>query len=197
MTKKNRPPSRPHLDEDPQTWIAQYGDYLLRFAQSRIGNRETAEDLAQETFLAAWNSRFRFAGQASLKTWLTGILKHKILDHYRRRASETAFRDLLDRHAGEDIEWLLDDSLFPAAWRASPAEEYDHKVLYAHFRKCSDSLSSRMREAFLYAEVDGLSGRQISQRLNISEANARTLVHRAKKMLRACLEHIHYRRQRR
>jgi RNA polymerase sigma-70 factor (TIGR02943 family) len=180
------------LDSEPRVWIDNYGDYLLRFAHSRVGNLETAEDLAQETFLAAWNSRRAFKGHSSLKTWLTGILKYKILDHYRRNAAETTFRDMLlkNEDGDGDVQWILDDSLFPAAWQASPETVYDRKKLYAAFLKCSDTLPSRMMEAFMFAEVDGLSGREISARLNVSEANVRTLVYRSKKLLRACLEFI-------
>ncbi len=184
MTKK--------IDLDPRAWIDSYGDYLLRFAQSRVGNRETAEDLAQDTFLAAWNSRRSFKGNSSLKTWLTGILKYQILNYYRRNTAEKTFRDMLLKHedGGGDMEWFLDDSLFPASWKASPEMEYDRKKLYAAFLKCSNTLPSRMMEAFMFAEVDGLSGREISARLNVSEANVRTLVYRSKKLLQACLEFI-------
>jgi RNA polymerase sigma-70 factor (TIGR02943 family) len=175
---------------EPQAWIDAYGDYLLRFAQARVGNRETTEDLVQETFLAAWNSRFSFRGESSLKTWLTSILKHKILDHYRRHASEAAFAELLKRHGDKESQWILEDALFPSAWRETPVDTLERQELYDTFLKCSDTLPSRMKEAFMFAEVDGLSGLQISERLDISVANARTLVHRAKKAMRACLEYV-------
>jgi len=178
------------LEAEPRLWIDNYGEYLLRFAHSRVGSLETAEDLTQETFLAAWNSRQSFKGNSSPKTWLTGILKFKLIDHYRRNADEKTFRDMLRKNEGKDAQWVLDDSLFPVAWQVSPEWEYDRKKLYAAFLKCSDTLPSRMMEAFKYTEVDGLSGREVSARLNVSEANVHTLVYRAKKMLRACLDYI-------
>ena len=64
-------------------WVDQYGDSLFRYALSRIRNREVAEDLVQETFLAALQSYDQFQGKSTVLTWLTGILRHKVVDHQR------------------------------------------------------------------------------------------------------------------
>ena len=78
--------------DDPAGWVDRYGDGLLRFALTRVGCRDTAEDLVQEAFLAAWQSRSTFDGRASLGTWLIGILRRKIADHYRAAGTGTTVR---------------------------------------------------------------------------------------------------------
>src|SRR5689334_15161019 len=69
---------------DPANWVDEYGDYLLQYAMSYVRDKQIAEDIVQETFLAALRSQKTFTGQSSLKTWLSGILKHKAIDHFRR-----------------------------------------------------------------------------------------------------------------
>ena len=73
---------------DPETWVDQYGDYLYRFALSRIKDQAVAEDLVQETFLAALHGRKSFKGHSAVKTWLSAILKHKIVDYVRKKSRE-------------------------------------------------------------------------------------------------------------
>ena len=69
---------------DPDLWVDRYDDYLYAFAQSRFVDRTTAEDIVQETFLSAINSMKNFKRHSSERTWLTSILKRKILDHFRK-----------------------------------------------------------------------------------------------------------------
>ena len=69
---------------DPLQWLDAHGDVLFAFARTRVGNPDTAEDLVQETLLAAWKAADSFAGQATERTWLVGILKNKVIDHLRK-----------------------------------------------------------------------------------------------------------------
>ncbi len=69
---------------EPNSWVDNYADYLYRYAQSRVNDSAVAEDLVQETFLSAWKARERFEGRSSEKTWLSSILKNKIIDYYRK-----------------------------------------------------------------------------------------------------------------
>jgi len=69
---------------NPNEWVDRYGDALYGFALARVNNKQTAEDLVQDTFMAAVKSQKRFKGKSSEKTWLFGILKHKVIDHYRK-----------------------------------------------------------------------------------------------------------------
>ncbi len=78
----------------PENWVDQHGDYLFRYALLRLRNREVAEEVVQETFLAALQARDKFNGQSSEKTWLVGILKHKVIDHFRRTSKEVHLEDI-------------------------------------------------------------------------------------------------------
>src|SRR5215472_19276111 len=71
-------------------WLAAHGDYLFNLAVGQVRDPLVAEDLVQDTFLAALKARDRFAGRSSDRTWLVGILRHKIFDHLRRVCRERA-----------------------------------------------------------------------------------------------------------
>src|ERR1043166_10273569 len=76
----------------PDEWVGAHGDYLFNFALGQVRDGSVAEDLVQDTFLAAFKARDRFAGQSSERTWLAGILRHKIFDHLRQTCRERAVR---------------------------------------------------------------------------------------------------------
>ncbi|MDD5273254.1 MAG: sigma-70 family RNA polymerase sigma factor, partial [Methylovulum sp.] len=87
------------LTSDPSKWLDDYGDALYRYALLRVRSEPLAEDMVQETLLAAWQSFAQFTGQSSVKTWLIGIMKHKIIDHFRKYSHET---DSLDDFEDDD-----------------------------------------------------------------------------------------------
>ncbi|NOY23070.1 MAG: RNA polymerase sigma factor [Acidobacteria bacterium] len=93
-----QPPNSPHFD--PKQWVEKHGDYLYRFALLRVHNPQIAEDMVQETFLAALKSNANFEGRSSERTWLTGILKNKIIDHYRKNVRTAGFSETL---SAEDV----------------------------------------------------------------------------------------------
>src|SRR3954447_25587177 len=82
---------------DPARWVDEHGDVLYRYALTRVRKPDVAQDLVQETFLAAVRGHEKFAGQSSVRSWLCGILKHKLCDYYRKLGRETSFTDLESR----------------------------------------------------------------------------------------------------
>ncbi|MBT9555540.1 MAG: hypothetical protein IV100_05890, partial [Myxococcales bacterium] len=118
-------PGGPVADRlDPNAWVGRHGDFLFRYAMKRLGDRHVAENVVQETFLAALRARERFAAGASERTWLTGILKHKIIDAHRARLRQPSSAD------DEDVEALLFDE--SGRWRADAAKadvELDRQAL--------------------------------------------------------------------
>ena len=88
LTMSDIPTDTKAILDKPETWVDKYGDLLYRYALSRIKDPSTAEDLVQETFLAALKARRTFRGRSSARTWLIAILKHKIVDHIRKRVRE-------------------------------------------------------------------------------------------------------------
>ena len=102
-------------------WIDSYADNMFNYAYVRVRNRETAKDLVQDTFLSALQSLDSFRGESSEKTWLYSILKNKIIDHYRKKASDktVAFPGVdglseLDLYFDEEGEWKV--SVRPLEW---------------------------------------------------------------------------------
>ncbi len=175
---------------DPEAWVDQYGDYLYRYAISRIHEPAAAEDLVQETLLAALQSKEGFQGRSSEKTWLTGILKYKIIDHIRKKSREQPTdtieltADAMHEHFDEKGGWKVG----PAKWAVSPKELLEQKEFWKVFYNCLSKLSERLAEAFALRELDGLSSQEVREILNISATNSYVMLYRARMRMRDCLE---------
>lgn len=185
----------PRLNSD--AWVDQYGDALFRFAIARINNREIAEDLVQETFLAAVQARERFKGQSSEKTWLFGILKHKVIDHYRKNKPLIYEQDRW--HNPDNPDGFFDAKgswqIRPEHWSADPGKSQDVKEFLDHFYRCLSDLPQRSADAFVYREIDGLNTEEICNLLDITAANCWVILYRARMLLRKCLELVGFSRQ--
>ena len=181
---------------DPLEWFDRYADYLFSYARRRVREASAAEDLVQETFLAALSANQSFSGKSSEKTWLTGILKHKIYDYYRKNnhqndvAAETdlAAEDYLFERADEwDGHW--NDRFAPAEWNgASPFGAVEAGEFQTVFSGCLNGLPERVAGVFVLREVDDLTGAEICEMLRITANNYWTMMHRARLHLRRCLE---------
>jgi RNA polymerase sigma-70 factor (TIGR02943 family) len=188
---------------DPERWVELHGDYLFNYAMTRLRDRAKAEDAVQETFLAALKSAKAFQGRSAEKSWLVGILKNKICDHYRKASRETPFTDLeffSDEEGHRFVaEGAFKDSwiheLAPAAW-PDPGQSLDHEQFWQIYRDCSGKLSTNIATVFNLREVDDLDSKTICHMLNISEKNLWVMLHRARMALRRCLE-IHWFRKER
>ncbi len=183
------PPPVNHIS-DPETWVDKYGDYLYSYALTRIHNPAQAEDLTQETFVAALNSRDTFLGRSSERTWLTGILKHKIIDLIRKQSRERLVGDIdtvtmsIDGQFDEKDHW----NAAPAKWSVNPEDLVDRKEFWEAFAGCLSDLSSKLSGAFILREIDGMSAREICKVLDISATNYWVILYRARMFLRHCLE---------
>jgi RNA polymerase sigma-70 factor (ECF subfamily) len=175
---------------DPETWVDRYGDYLFRFALSRLQDSASAEDLVQETFVAALHARDNFKGHSSVTTWLTGILKHKIIDHLRKRSRELPVEDVepftptLDDLFDEKGKWKIG----PSEWTVSPMELYEQKEFWRILASCLSELSGRLAKIFSLREVEELSTKEICKVFEISTTNCWVMLYRARMHLRRCLE---------
>ena len=175
------------LVSEPIEWVDLYGDYLYRYALGQLNDRSDAEDLVQETFLAARRARDRFHGQSSERTWLVSILRHKICDYFRRRCRERTFPDSSST-AGDDrfdqtMLWLHET----AAECLSPSRRLDLQDFRRSVETALRILPRRIAEAFTMYEMEEFSSAEICQHLDISEGNLWTMVHRARKQLRGLL----------
>lgn len=181
---------------DPERWVEEHGDYLFRYALSRLRDPARAEDAVQETFLAALKGGKSFAGKSAEKSWLTGILKNKIFDHYRKASRETSFTDL-DFYADEESNRFVAEGfnqggwiheLGPLEWSSDSGDSLDKEQFWKTFRDCSSKLPKNVATVFTLREVDGVDSREICATLNISESNLWVMLHRARMALRRCLE---------
>lgn len=179
-----------HQMSDPETWVDQYGDYLYRHALARTQDPGIAEDMVQETFLGALHARDTFKGHSTEKTWLVGILKHKILDYIRKKSREQpvgnieAIAESADEFFDEKGHWRVG----PAKWAVNPRKLLERKEFWEIFSNCLSGLSDRLAQAFMLRELDGLSGEEIRKILNVTATNTYAILSRARMRMRNCLE---------
>lgn len=170
----------------PERWLAAHADALFRFAVTRLQRPGDAEDAVQETLLAALGSSRSFRGDSAERTWLIGILRHKIADH---------FRAIERREAMQDVDDL--DELFDARgrWRQRPgALDLDREDLvenaefWQQLERCLQGLPPRQARAFTLHSVEENNPTETCKHLGISATNLWVLLHRARLRLRGCLE---------
>jgi RNA polymerase sigma-70 factor (ECF subfamily) len=188
-------PRRPGSLSDPERWVEEHGDYLFKYALSRLRDPSRAEDMVQETFLAALKGGQNFQGRSAEKSWLVGILKNKICDYYRKASRETSFTDLEfysaeegDRFAGNGLMkdgWIHE--LGPQEW-SNPGTSLDSEVFWRVYNDCAHKLPKNVAAVFTLREVDGIESKEICNLLKISDSNLWVMLHRARMALRRCLE---------
>ncbi|HEY7905198.1 MAG TPA: sigma-70 family RNA polymerase sigma factor [Casimicrobiaceae bacterium] len=172
--------------------IESHRGYLMRVAQLQLRDRESAEDAVQETLLAALAARDGFGGKSTLKTWLTGILKHKIVDAIRRRQREplatASFEEELDL---DDFDTLFKSN---GAWDAPPSDWGDpvaalgRRQFFDILDFCLDKLPPNTGRVFMMREVMELETEEICKELRITANNLWVILYRARVSLRECLE---------
>lgn len=162
---------------------------LLRFARTQLRNEAWAEDAVSETLLAALEKPQSFAGQSQLKTWLVGILKHKVIDQLRRHAREATVLT-------DDDEQDLDELLFAqdGHWREAPKDwgDPEHQLRERQFfdvlEACVSHLPATQGRVFMMREWLELDTEEICKELAITSTNLWVLLHRARLRLRDCLQ---------
>ena len=162
---------------------------LIRFARSQLRNEAWAEDAVSDTLLAALEKPQAFAGQSQLKTWLVGILKHKVVDQLRKHTREAT---VLVDDDGEDIDELLfaADGHWrepPAIW-ASPEASLGQREFFDVLQACIDHLPAVQGRVFMMREWLDLETDEICKELQITTTNLGVLLHRARLRLRECLD---------
>ncbi|MGD2111474.1 MAG: sigma-70 family RNA polymerase sigma factor [Phycisphaerae bacterium] len=172
------------------SWAAVHGDVLRRYALVRVRDSETAEDLVQETFLSALRNRTQFAGRSHERTWLVGILRHKIIDHYRLSgrvgAIESYDRCVTDGQAPFDCRKNSGGKAVP--WAEVGHGRVEGQEFWAVFRGCMAKLPAPLAAAFCLNELEKVGGAEVCSILGITPSNLWTRVHRARLLLRRSLE---------
>lgn len=181
---------------DLECLVDDHGDYLFRFAIAKVRDATLAQDLLQETYLAALKSADSYGGKSTERTWLTSILKNKIADYYRKYGNEIAFD-------AADLEMLNTERFFsrsdgwggfwnkrfrPARWNTSPYKILENKDFYMVLDQCLSDLPAKVEQVFRLREVQGTASKEVREAFELSSSNYWIIMHRARLSLRSCME---------
>ena len=167
-------------------------DYLLRFARLQLRNEAWAEDAVSDTLLAALAKPQSFDNRSQLKTWLVGILKHKVIDALRHHSREISGLDNSDDDETDPLEYLgfKADGHFsqpPAEW-GNPEQHTNSRQFFEVLDACTNKLPANQGRLFLMREWLELSSEEICKELSLTPTNLYVQLHRARLRLRECLE---------
>jgi RNA polymerase sigma-70 factor (ECF subfamily) len=165
--------------------------YLMRVAVLQLRDHAVAEDVVQDTLLAAIQGASAFSGRASLKTWLTGILKHKIVDAIRRKTREPVSASFSEESQLDDLDALFDDAGHwenpPADW-GDPEKALSQQQFFDVMQFCLERLPPNTARVFMMREVMELESAEICKELSITSTNLWVILYRARVALRQCLD---------
>ncbi len=173
----------------PNKWVDRYADYLFNYAFLRVNNREVAEDIVQETFFAGLKSKDNFKGNASERTWLTAILKRKVIDHYRKINSKKGKAEIKINYNSEtenESNWLEEQV---ADTFSNNAEKHiENNELNLAIYDCLEKLPQKQASVFRMKTIEGYETEVICNELNITPSNLWVMIHRARTALTKCLK---------
>lgn len=175
---------------NPEQWLGLYGDILYRYALVRVRDADLAADLLQETLLAALKGQDSFNGQASEQTWLIGILRHKIIDYFRKSSREKTetmgdgFEDDNNGFFDPQGSWQID-----LLSGSKPDKALEQEEFMAILQQCIERLPPKMAQLFILREFDGLESEEICEVMAITTLNNFwVMLSRIRLKLRGCLE---------
>jgi RNA polymerase sigma-70 factor (ECF subfamily) len=176
---------------NPQQWVSLYADYLYSYAVTRLSNEEQARDLVQETFLAALEKTEQFKGKSSERTWLTAILKYKVIDVYRKRNSGLRTERIDGEPEREFFEadnghWKTEYD--PQALGVEDSDPLANKELMAILQLCLQKLPALWLSVFTMKHMDEEATDAICEAMKLTPSNFWVIIHRAKLNLRACIQ---------
>lgn len=181
----------------PHNWVEQYGDYLFNYAIVRVNDREKAEDLVQETFLAGLKAKDNFQGKSSERTWLISILKRKIIDTYRKQYSSKVSSMSAYEQDITDGDFYRSEDPFKGHWLEGkgphsnsllPEGEMEQDELREIIARCIKNLPPNLAAAFAMKMIDEADSDEICKELGITSSNLWVMLHRARLKMRTCVE---------
>ena len=184
------PGRQPGSGVDPAEWVDRYGDTLFRFALSRLRNADSAEEVVQDTFVAALRARDQYSGEGPEGAWLLGICKRKIVDFIRRRnRPDAAAGGELGSEPSTDCfdakgNWRFD----PRSMGRRPEAALEREEFWQAFRGCLKGLPQRQADVFTLREIEETSSDEICKELGITASNLWVLMHRARLQLTRCMK---------
>lgn len=173
----------------PETWLDLYGEYLYRYAMSRLRDPEQASDCLQDTMLAGIKNLKSFDGRIDVKFWLRGIMRNKIIDRFRK-AKREAQVDLGDDEGVLEtaiFKYSGIGSLFPEEWKFDPRKNFDRGEFWEVFNGCVDELKDPVRQAFVLRMLEDMETEEVCKVMQIEANYLWVLLHRARKQLRGLM----------
>ena len=151
---------------DANQWVDRYGDLMYRYTLVRVKDQGAAEEIVQVTFFAALQATHTFKGRSSEKSWLFGILKHKILDHFREIKKNRSF-DLSPEDDQDPFEYNAAGNWnkIPQNWRLDPEKSAVNQELTEKLMLCLDGLSDKFRQIFVLKEIDEIGRASCRERV--------------------------------
>ena len=174
---------------DPNNWIKLYSDYLFNYTITRVSDREVAQDLVSETFLAGLKSMANFKGEASERTWLISILKRKIIDYYRKINSnkgKSEVRMSYNTDTETEGDWLEERVADPFDKTAEDTIENTELGMAIH--ECLGKLPEKQAQVFKMKTLANYETEAICNELSITASNLWVIIHRARTAMASCLE---------
>ena len=178
----------PEHDINPNKWIDLYSDYLFNYTITRVSDRDIAQDLVQDTFLAGLKSMKNFKGEASERTWLVSILKRKIIDHYRKINSNKGKAEVRITYNDDESEgdWLEERVADP--FDKTAEDQMQNSELGDAIFDCLSKLPKKQAQVFRMKTIEGYDTEDICKELNINASNLWVIIHRARTAMASCLE---------
>ena len=173
---------------NPNKWIDLYSDYLFNYTISRVSDKEIAQDLVQDTFLAGLKSMKNFKGEASERTWLISILKRKIIDHYRKINSNKGKAEVRINYNDSESEgdWLEERVADP--FDKTAEDTLQNSELGDAIHNCLEKLPKKQADVFKMKTILGYETEVICNELNITASNLWVIIHRARTGMADCLK---------
>lgn len=170
---------------NPSKWLDDYGDYLVNFAFMKLKDRDLAVDFVQDTLVSGIENIDSFRGDASVKTWLTSILNRKIIDHWRKKSTQTTstFSSYFKENNGH---WI--DSMAPTGEFAEIENQIHNNELGKSLNECIDHLPNNWKGVVIDKVVLNKDTESVCKEHEISSSNLWVMIHRAKMQLKNCLE---------
>lgn len=172
---------------DPTQWVDKYSDYLFNYTIVRVNDREVANDIISETFLAGLKSMKNFKGESTERTWLISILKRKIVDYYRKINSNKGQAEVkVSYNEDKEGDWL-EEQVSDLSDR-SAEDTMENEELGLAILECLDQLNEKQAAIFKMKTIEGIDTEEICNEYNITPSNLWVIIHRARTALAKCLE---------
>jgi RNA polymerase sigma-70 factor (ECF subfamily) len=176
---------------DVEEQLAALRPSLLAIARLQLRNETWAEDAVSETMVAALEGAGRFAAQSQLKTWVVGILKHKIIDQFRRARREVSADAQVEAAEAETFDELFAPdghrASMPLEW-GDPERSFERTQFFDVLQACVDHLPAGLARIFMMREWLEYETSEICKELDITSTNCFVMLYRARMRLRECLE---------